>query len=293
MKLGVELGEFAWDGGPARTADVLAGIARSADTAGFSILGMADHLWQGPHAGGPEGPVLECFTTLGALAVQTRQIRLAPIVAGVHMRAPAVLGKAITTLDVLSGGRAMLGIGTAWYEDEAVGMGIAYPSLADRYEMLEETVQICLRLWDGERGDERPFDGKHYTLTRPLNVPQSLTRPHPPIMIAGGGEKKTLPLVAKYADVCNLYPTPDIADRLATLRRLCDEVDRDYDSIEKTTILPFEVGPDGAGASELTDFLRGMAAAGIETAIGILSGSDPVRQVDIIGEKVLPALADA
>lgn len=289
MKLGLALGEFAWDGGPTRIADTLTGIARSADSAGFSLLGMADHLWQGPHAGGPEQPMLECFTTLGALAVQTEQIRLAPIVAGVHLRAPAVLAKAVSTVDVLSGGRAVLGIGTAWYDDEAAGMGIEYPSLADRYAMLEETVQICQRLWSG---DERPFEGAHYTLARPLDVPGPVGN-RPSILIAGGGEKRTLPLVAKYADICNLYPTPDIADRLATLRRLCDAIDRDYDSIEKTTILPFALGPDGEGVPDLVGFLSGLASAGIETAIGIISGTDPVRLVDIVGEKVLPAVADA
>jgi F420-dependent oxidoreductase-like protein len=290
MKLGLELGEFAWDGGPTRIADTLGRLARSADSAGFSLIGVADHLWQGPHAGGPEQPMLECFTTLAALATHTENVRLAPIVAGVHLRAPALLAKTVTTLDVLSGGRAMLGIGTAWYEDEAHGMGIGYPSLTDRYGMLDEAVQICLRLWSG---DETPFDGAHYQLGRPLNVPQALAAPRPPIMIAGGGEKRTLPLVAKYADVCNLYPTPDLGDKLATLRRLCDGIDRDYDSIEKTVVLPFSVGPDGEGAGELIEFLRGLAALGIETAIGMFSDSDPVRLVDIIGEKVLPAVADA
>ncbi|WP_335936488.1 LLM class F420-dependent oxidoreductase [Streptomyces sp. PTD5-9] len=293
MKVGLELGEFAWEGGPARMGETVAGIARTADDAGFSLIGVGDHLWQGPHAGGPEQPVLECFTTLGVIAAHTKRVLLAPVVAGVHFREPAVLAKMVTTLDVLSGGRAMLGIGAGWYEDEAVGMGIAYPSTAERFERVEEAIRICLSLWQGERGDEKPFEGEHYRLERPLNVPQSLTRPHPPILIGGGGEQKTLRLVARYADACNLYPSPDLADKLDVLRRHCDAEGRDYDAIEKTVILPVDVIGDVAKADELTALLRQLTGLGIRTAIGILSGPEPVRQVEIIGEKVIPAVADA
>ncbi|WP_214410521.1 LLM class F420-dependent oxidoreductase [Sphaerisporangium fuscum] len=293
MKVGLELGDFAWEGGAARTAATLAAIGQTADDAGFALIGVGDHVWQGPHAGGPEAPMLECFTTLAALAVHTRRCLLAPIVAGVHFRQPGVLAKAVTTLDVLSGGRAMLGLGVGWYEDEARGLGIPYPSLSERFEMLEETIQICLRMWDGERGDERPYDGKHYRLARPLNLPQSISRPRPPILIGGGGEKKTLPLVARYADACNLYPGPDLPAKLAVLRELCEAEGRDYDAIEKTVIFPFDTGEDGAKAGELAEQLRGLAGLGVHTAIGIISGPDPVRQVEVIGKKVVPAVADA
>ena len=187
MKLGVQIADYAWEGGPSGMAETLARIARTADDAGFDVIGVADHLWQGAHLGGPEQPELECFTTLGVVATHTRRCRLVPLVAGVHFRQPALLAKMITTLDVLSGGRAMLGIGAGWYEEEARGLGFPFPPLAERFEMLEEAIQICLRMWQGERGDERPFAGKHYDLERPLNVPQSLSRPHPPILIGDRG----------------------------------------------------------------------------------------------------------
>ncbi|GGS57888.1 LLM class F420-dependent oxidoreductase [Actinokineospora fastidiosa] len=286
MKVGLELGEFVWDGGPAAMGRTVAEIATVADDAGYDLIGVGDHVWQGPHAGGPGMPQLECFTTLGVIAAHTRRCRLAPVVAGVHFRAPALLAKTVTTLDVLSGGRAVLGIGTGWDADEAAGMGIDFPPTAQRFAMLEEALQICLRLW---HGDERPFDGEHYRLARPLAEPKSLSRPHPPIMLGGGG-RKTLRLVARYGDACNVYPGPDLAEKLDLLRELCDQEGRDYDAIEKTCIFPFTVAEDGAGASELTDELHRLSAAGIDTAIGIVSGSDPVRQVSVIGDKVIPAV---
>jgi F420-dependent oxidoreductase-like protein len=293
VKVGLVIGDFAWEGGPARIADTLVEIGQSADDGGFSLIGVGDHVWQGPHAGGPEAPQLECFSTLAVLAAHTRRCRLAPVVAGVHFRQPGVLAKTVTTLDVLSKGRAMLGLGVGWYEDEARGLGIPYPSLSERFQMLEETVQICLRMWDGEQGDERPFTGEHYRLDRPLNLPQSLSRPHPPILIGGGGERKTLRLVARYADACNFYPGPDLPAKLDVLRRHCETEGRSFEAIEKTVIFPFDVGPDGAQAGDLATELRKLAALGVDTAFGIVSGPDPVRQVEIIGKKVIPAVADA
>lgn len=291
MKIGLEFAEFGWDGGPAELGRTLKQIVRVADDAGFDLIGVGDHVWQGPHAGGPEQPQLECFTTLATIAAHTRRCRVAPVVAGVHFREPALLAKMVTTLDVLSGGRAMLGIGAGWYADEATGMGFPFPPLVQRFEMVEEALQICLRLWHGERGDERPFEGAHYRLERPLNLPQSLTRPHPPIMIGGDG-RRTLRLVARYADACNIYPGPGFEAKLDLLRTYCAEEDRDYDAIEKTVVFPFTVGTDGTGVAALSGDLRGWADAGIQTAIGILSGTDLVRQVEIIGEKVIPAVAD-
>ncbi|MFC4586714.1 LLM class F420-dependent oxidoreductase [Sphaerisporangium corydalis] len=293
MNVGMVIGDFAWQGGAVRMAETLAEIGQTADDAGFSIIGVGDHLWQGPHAGGPEAPQLECFTTLALLAAHTRRCRLAPVVAGVHFRRPGLLAKTLTTLDVLSGGRAMLGLGVGWDADEARGLGIPFPSLAERFEALEETVQICLRMWEGERGDERPYEGEHFRLERPLNLPQSLTRPHPPIMIGGGGEKRTLRLVARYADACNLYPGPDLAAKLEVLRGHCETEGRDYDAIEKTVIFPFDVGDDGAKAGELAGMLRGLAELGVQTALGIISGPDPVRTVEVVGKDVIPAVADA
>lgn len=286
MKIGLEIGGYSWDGGPARMGETLATVARTADDAGFALIGVGDHLWQGPHAGGPGEPMLECFTALAVIAAHTRRCVLGPVVAGVHLRHPALLAKLVTSLDVLSGGRAMLGVGVGWYEEEAHGLGLPYPSLSQRFEMLEETVRICHLMW-GERPS--PFEGRHYRLERPVGAPANLTAPHPPIMIGGGGER-TLRLVARHADACNLYPGPDLGAKLELLRQHCEREGRDYDSIEKTCVLPFEVGPDGAGCGELAETLLRIGEQGVETVIGILMGPDPVRDVELIAGKVLPAV---
>lgn len=290
MKIGLAVADFAWEGGVPRMADTLATISRSADDLGFDVIGVADHVWQGPHMGGPEQPMLECFTTLATIAAHTRRIRLMPMVAGVHFRSPALLAKSVTTLDVLSGGRADLGIGAGWYEEECRGLGIPFPPLAERFTRLEETVRICLSMWEGERGDEKPFTGTYYRPERLLNVPQNLTRPK--IMIGGGGERKTLRLVARHADACNLYPGPDLAGKLDVLRRHCEAEGRDYDTIEKTCIMPFTV-TDAASADELTGVLRGIGKFGVQRVIGILEGAGQPRQVELIGQRVLGAVADA
>lgn len=290
MKFGAQIAQFAWQGGPERIGETLRAMARTAEDVGLDLLGMPDHLWQGQHLGGPEQPVLECVATLGALAAVTRRCRLVPMVAGVHFRQPALLAKSLTTIDVISGGRAMLGIGAGWYEEEAHGMGIPYPPLAERFEMLEEAIQICLQLWQGDHGDERPFQGKHYHLERPLNSPQSLSRPHPPILIGGAGEQKTLRLVARYADACNLYPTPDLPHKLDVLRRHCDGVGRDYDTIEKTCSVWFNVGDD-ASRNELRQQLAWLSGLGIETVIGIVPGADPAAVLETVGTDIMPAAA--
>ncbi|MFN8592586.1 MAG: LLM class F420-dependent oxidoreductase [Thermomicrobiales bacterium] len=293
MRLGLQIADFAWRGGAAATAETLAGIARTAEDAGFDLIGVADHLWQVSHLGGPEQPELECFTALAVLAAQTRRCRLTPLVAAVHLRQPALLAKMVTTLDVLSAGRAMLGIGAGWYAEEAHGLGVPFPPLGARFGMLEETIQICLRMWSGEQGDERPFRGTYYQLERPLNVPQSLSRPHPPLMIGGSGAQKTLRLVARYADACNLYPTPDLPEKLAILRQHCATEGRDEGTIEKTCTVHFGIGADGAGVDATAAELRRLADLGIQTAIGIVRGPDPIRIVDIVGREILPAVADA
>jgi F420-dependent oxidoreductase-like protein len=293
MKLGVQIADYAWEGGPAGMAEMLARIARTADDAGFDVIGVADHLWQGAHLGGPEQPELECFTTLGVVATHTRRCRLVPLVAGVHFRHSALLAKMMTTLDVLSGGRAMLGIGAGWYEEEARGLGIPFPPLAERFEMLEEAIQICLHMWQGERGDERPFAGKHYQLERPLTVPQSLSRPHPPILIGGAGERKTLRLVARYGDACNLYPTPDLPAKLDVLRRHCADAGRDFDAIEKTCMVHFAIDGGNAKTRELIAELQRLRGLGIETVIGILSRVDPIASLETISREVMPAVAEA
>jgi F420-dependent oxidoreductase-like protein len=291
MKLGLQINDFSWPGGPARLSTTLAGISQAAEEAGFDRIGVADHFWQHPIMGGPEADELECYTTLAFLAANTSTIKLTAMVTGVHFRHPGILAKTVTTLDVLSGGRAWLGIGAGHYEEEARGLGIPFPPLGERFEMLEETIQVCLRMWSGARGDERPFEGKHYRLERPLNLPQSLTRPHPPIMIAGDGERKTLRLVARYADACSLRPIPELPRKLDVLRRHCEAEGRDYEEIEKTCAFAFDVGEDGSKAGELIGGLRWLAGMGIQTVIGCVPQVDRITPLEVIGREVIPAVA--
>jgi F420-dependent oxidoreductase-like protein len=292
MKLGLQLNRFDWTGGPERYGATLTEIARTAEDAGFDRIAVADHVWQHPIMGGPEANEPECYATLAFLAAHTERVGLGAMVSGVHFRYPAVLVKAVTTLDVLSGGRAWLGIGSGHYEEETRGLGIPFPPQRERFEMLEETAQIALRMWSGERGDERPFEGKHHRLERPLNLPQSISRPHPPIMIAGDGEKKTLRLVARYADACSLRPGPQIPKKLGVLHRHCGTESRDFDSIEKTCAFAFDVGQNGEKVGELIGGLHWLSRMGIETVIGVVPSVDRISPLEIIGRQVIPAVAE-
>jgi F420-dependent oxidoreductase-like protein len=289
---GPQLNSFDWSGGPGRFGRNLADIGTIAEEAGFDRIGVADHVWQHPIMGGPEADEPECYSTLTFLAANTQRVKLTAMVSGVHFRHPAVLVKTVTTLDVLSGGRACFGVGSGHYEEETLGLGIPFPPQRERFEMLEETVQIALRMWNGERGDERPFEGKHYRLERPLNLPQSISRPHPPIMIAGDGERKTLRLVARYADACSLRPGPQVPGKLDVLRRHCEEEGRDYDSIEKTCAFAFDVGERGEKVEELIGQLRWLSEMGIETVIGFVPRVDRISPLEIIGREVIPAVAN-
>lgn len=292
MKLGLHINDFGWPVGTERIASTIAGIGQAADEAGFATIAVMDHVWQHPYAGGAAGPVLECYATLAFLAAHTSRARLLALATPVSYRFPGMLAKTVTTLDVLSGGRAWLGIGVGDYEDEAVGLGIPYPPAGERYELLEETLEICLRMWSGEQGDGRPYAGKHTQMSRTLNLPQSLTRPHPPIMIAGSGERRTLPLVARYGDACNIKPGPDIPDKLEVLRRLCDEAGRDYAAIEKTCPYYFDVGENGSKVGVLIDQLRGFARMGIQTVYGRVVNDYQVTPIEIMGREVIPAIAN-
>jgi F420-dependent oxidoreductase-like protein len=267
----------------------LATIAQTADRAGFDSMGVMDHFFQIRAVGRPEREMLEAYTTLGFLAANTSKARLLAIVTGAVYRHPGVLAKAVTTLDVLSGGRAWLGIGAAWNDQEARGLGIPFPPLAERMERLEETLQICLQMW---RGDSSPYRGRHYQLERPLNSPQSISRPHPPIMIGGSGEKKTLRLVARYAQACNLFPTPQLPHKLAVLRAHCEAEGRDYEEIEKTCMFSFDVGAEGEKVGKVIGQLRWLAGMGVQRVIGSVKDVSTIRPLEIIGEKVIPAVAD-
>jgi F420-dependent oxidoreductase-like protein len=289
VKIGIHLPRLTYPGGPQTLGRDLATIARAADEAGVDRLSLMDHVWQiGPH-GPVEHDMLEGYTTLGFLAANTERIKLLTLVTGVTYRDPGLLAKIVTTLDVLSGGRAMFGIGAAWNEDESRGLGLFFPPTAERFERLEETLQICLQMWSG---DESPYRGKHYQLERTLNSPQSLTRPHPPILIGGGGEKKTLRLVARYAQACNLFPGPELAHKLDVLREHCAAEGRDYDEIEKTAVFQFDVGPNGERVEQTLAGLRELADLGIQVAHGRVEGVHELTPVRIIGERIVPAVAD-
>jgi F420-dependent oxidoreductase-like protein len=296
MKLGLHLVDFNWTAEPTRLGAKLAEIAQTAEAAGFDSISLADHFWLSRWMGGPEGGMLEAYATLAFLAAHSHRVKLMTMVTGAPYRHPGILAKTVTTLDVLSGGRARLGIGAGDFtEEEARGLGIPNPPLAERFELLEETLQICLRMWSGERGDERPFEGRHYRLERPLNLPQSLSRPHPPILIAGDGEQKTLRLVARYADACGLRPGPEIPHKLDVLRRYCEAEGRDYDAIERTCAFAFDVGEDGtdkAKVGELIGRLRWLAGMGIQTVIGRVAHVDQLTPLDVIGREVIPEIAD-
>jgi F420-dependent oxidoreductase-like protein len=232
--------------------------------------------------------MLEAYTTLGYLAACTSRATLVTLVTGVVYRHPGILAKIVTTLDVLSGGRAWLGIGAAWNGEESRGLGIPFPPVAERFERLEETLQICLQMW---RGDETPYRGQHYQLERPLNSPQALSQPHPPIMIGGSGEKKTLRFVARYAQACNLFPGPDLTRKLDVLRAHCDTEGRDYDEIEKTCYFIFDPGEKGEKAAEMVDQLGNLAAMGFQAAIGAVANVWQVTPLEVIGTEVIPAVA--
>jgi F420-dependent oxidoreductase-like protein len=289
MKLGVHVSNFTWPGGPALMASDLARVATAAEEQGFGKLSVMDHVWQIGGFGPPEFDMLEAYTALGFLAGQTESIELLAWVTAVVYRDPGLLAKAVSTLDVLSGGRAWLGIGAAWNEPEARGLGLFFPPTAERFERLEEALQICLQMWSG---DQSPYNGKHYHLERTLNSPQPLTRPHPPILIGGAGERKTLRLVAQYAQACNLFPGPDLKRKLDILRAHCDAVGRDYDEIEKTVIGPMDPGPTGENVQELIDTMREVAALGVTHYHGSIPDASDLIRINVLGERVIPVVAE-
>jgi F420-dependent oxidoreductase-like protein len=289
VKIGLQIPDFSSPAGPSRLGADLATVARTADEAGFEYISVMDHFFQINMVGPPENDMLEAYTTLGYLAACTSRAKLVTLVTGAIYRHPGVLAKIVTTLDVLSGGRAWLGIGAAWNEEESRGLGIAFPPVAERFERLEETLQICLQMW---RGDESPYHGTHYELERPLNRPQALSAPHPPILIGGGGERKTLRFVARYAQACNLFPGPDLARKLDVLRAHCDAEGRVYDDILKTCYHIFDVGRSGEKASEVVDQLGRLAELGFDAAIGAVANVWDVTPLEIIGSQVIPAVAD-
>ena len=270
----------------------LARIAVAAEEAGFSSLWVMDHFFQIEMIGKPEEPMLEAYSTLSYLAAITKQIRLGALVTGVIYRHPGILVKTVTTLDVLSSGRAYFGVGAAWYEREAIALGVPFPPMKERFDRLEETVQIALQMWSGEVG---PYHGKHYRLAESLNSPQPISKPHPPIMIGGAGEKRTLPLVAKYADACNLYAFESsdvVRTKLDVLRRHCEAIGRRFEEIERTAIGSIDLRKGAMSAREAIEYCRSVGAAGIQHLIVSLPGDHELAPIELIGKEVIPALAD-
>jgi F420-dependent oxidoreductase-like protein len=288
MQVGVHYANFGHPDWEQRLTERLVETARIADQGGAGLLTVMDHWFQMETMGGPSEPMLEAYTTLGHLAAVTERVRLSALVTGVTYRHPGLLAKTVTTLDRLCGGRALLGIGAAWYEREHRGLGVPFPSMSERFEWLEETLQVCLQMWSGDDG---PYVGRHVRLDETVCVPPPLARPHPPIMIGGAGERKTLRMVAQYAQSCNIFAqTPErMAHKLEVLRGHCDALGTDYDAIEKTMMLDVDplADPDG--------FLRSMAeyqALGITLVTLMPRAEDPVAWTGQVCSDVVPRLAD-
>ncbi len=290
MDTGIHVASFTWPESPSSTAETLGAVAEATDTGGYVSLSVMDHFFQMDEYFTAEEPMLEGYTTLGYLAALTRNVQLRLLVTGVTYRSPGVLAKIVTTVDVLSRGRAELGIGAAWYEREHSGLGVPYPSTSERFERLEEALQICLQMWSDDNGG---YTGSHYQLTETLNSPQPIRKPHPPIMIGGSGEKKTLRLVARYADACNLFVnTPEEAKhKLNVLRGHCENEGTDFDAIRKT-ILYTGMTLVGGDDAAFVDEMRFLAAAGIEEVQIMPIGPEPVAFVERLSSSVVPQLAE-
>ncbi len=294
MKAGLQISSFTWPDGPEAIGPTLARVVRAADDAGFDSIWVMDHFFQIRGVGRPEEPMLEGWTTLGFMAAHSSRARLGLMVGGVHYRLPGLWVKAATTLDVLSGGRAWLGIGAAWNEQESRGLGFPFPALGDRFEMLEETLQVAHAMWQGERGSGAAFEGRHYRAERLLNSPQALSRPHPPIMIGGGGEQKTLRLVAQYADACNVFGGPEMLHhKYEVLREHCAAIGRDPDEIERSTLQGVKLalgGGQGESPQQVVDRFGELADAGAQHVIfGVQDVWNP-EAIEILGREVLPLL---
>jgi F420-dependent oxidoreductase-like protein len=251
-----------------------------------------DHFFQIQGLGPATDPMLESYTTLSYLAGFTQRARLGALVTAAIYRPPAVLVKMISTLDVVSGGRAYFGIGAGWNEQEARGLGLYFPSWSERFESLEETLQIALQMWSG---DQSAYQGKHYTLAEPINSPQPLSQPHPPILIGGAGEKKTLRMVAKYGDACNLmaHLSPDeLRHKLDVLKRHCDEVGRPYEEIEKTVLGGVDLAPGKMTAKDMIDQCKRLALLGIQQFIINMPNTHEIWPVETIAREVIPEVKD-
>jgi F420-dependent oxidoreductase-like protein len=289
VKIGLQISSFTWPGGDAAIGATLARIAETADGVGFDSMWVMDHFYQIRGVGKPEEPMLEGWSALAFMAAHSKTATLGLMVGGIHYRQAALWAKAATTLDVLSGGRAYLGIGAAWNEEESHGLGFPMPPLGLRFEMLEETLQYVHSMWEGERGSGKPFEGKHYQAERLLNSPQVLSKPHPKILIGGGGEQKTLRLVAKYADACNVFGGPDqLAHKYSVLRERCAEVGRPFEEIERTNLSSVDMASQSP--AEIIDRFGALAEVGVQHVIFGLRDVSDVSNIEKFGRDVLPAV---
>ena len=292
MKIGLQIPNFTWPGGAPGLGPKLAEIATTAEAAGFDSVWVMDHYFQIPMVGRAENDMLEAYTALGYLAGKTSRVGLGTMVTGVTYRHPGILAKQVSTLDVLSSGRAWLGIGAAWFDREHHGLGVPFPPLKERFERLEEALQIANQMWDPHNNG--PFDGKHYKLAETINVPAPLSHPKPRILIGGSGEKKTLRLVAKYADACNIFAMPGpgfVKQRLDVLRGHCEREGRDYNAIEKTVLTVMNPGPNGENAAQMLEQFTQFAEVGVQTVIGAVVGAEDIKPLEAIGRDVIPAAA--
>ncbi|MEZ3159465.1 LLM class F420-dependent oxidoreductase [Microbacterium sp. BWT-B31] len=287
MRTGIHYWNYTTPGGSPAIAPDLVAVARAAEQGGFDQFTVMDHWFQMEAMGDPRQPMLEAFTTLGFVAAHTSRLRIGPLVTGVTYRHPGLLAKTATTLDVLSEGRCVLGIGAAWYEREHAALGVPYPPIAERFERLEETLRIIAQMWSD---DEGPFEGRHYRLAETINSPRAVAQPHPPIMIGGKGERKTLRLAAQYAQIVNLTAIdPDeVAHLLGVLRRHCDDVGTDYDAIQKQ-VMGGALDPD---APDYLPAMERLSALGVDL---VVLGVRPNRQlewVEKLAAQVVPRLAE-
>jgi F420-dependent oxidoreductase-like protein len=289
VKFGLQVNSFTWPGGAAAIGPTLARVTRAADDAGFDSIWVMDHFFQIRGLGPPEAPMLEGMTALGFMAANSERARLGLMVGGIHYRQPALWIKATTTLDVLSGGRAWFGIGAAWNEEESRGLGFPMPPLGERFEWLEDTLRMAHAMWEGGAGSGERFEGRHVEATRLLNSPQAISRPRIPIMVGGGGERKTLRLVAQYADACNVFGGPErIAHKYAVLREHCERLGRPYDEIERSVLASVDL--ERESPDQMVERFGALGEAGAQHVIFSVRGVSDTTKLERIGAEILPQL---
>jgi F420-dependent oxidoreductase-like protein len=289
LKFGLQVNSFTWPGGSAAIGPTLARVTRTADDVGFDSIWVMDHFFQIRGLGPPEAPMLEGLTALGFMAAHSQRARLGLMVGGIHYRQPGHWIKAHTTLDVLAGGRAWFGIGAAWNEEESAALGFPMPPLRERFEWLEDTLRIAHAMWTGGSGSGERFEGKHVVATRILNSPQAISRPRVPIMIGGGGERKTLRLVAEYGDACNVFGGPErIAHKYAVLREHCERLGRPCEEIERSTLQSVDL--ERETPAEVVDRFGALGEAGAQHILFSVRGVHDTAKLERIASEVFPQL---